>query len=664
MKKCLHCNAELDDLAKFCPICGLPISDKEDTSYSTEPLPVKLDPLNSRNTQLHPHSPKSRPKWLPILCGALLLIFLWPVLFGRGGPAKTPTEKAEEYYKQAQSEYTLGNYQKALSYLEDAIKADPEYTPAIELREEILPLRAAQHLYSAKEYQAKGDYLSAQSQLRMALELDPYNTEAAELLSALETLAAEQQLRQKEEDAAAEEVRQAEVADLLDHYEFNGELAVRIAVLSHGDFYSYRYGELQHDATGAYYPVSMWSSLGKEETFSSCYKVYESGEEEWLIGFDRDDAAKAHTPATYILTPKEQPETPVSSLTPSSPIPINLLDSMSDTEYQKLNVFLSNFSEQPDFQSFDYKDYSASQLIDFAYFQSYRNNPSIVTYDNGSSAVISEDVIQSTIGRFFGLTVEPQSTDILTLYNGQYYWEEAIGNSITYFSIADEMLENGDGTYTLSFSIYSYSEFDAVIPLENTYTLTDDELQGQPGIQFENSGNAIIQDSTYKDEPCYCLLNYSAVSTGSADEHFSESIGAITLTTGEIYEFFETSPSVLCHTLNKFTSVQLSQFYDIFSGQNVYFYGTITGVHQDGSVTIHCIDEEASEAAGLMWPMMAIVTLHTDLAQKELVRLSVDDEVIAIGSISDGCYSSVLGVRSLDLANGRIIVSPYINLLP
>lgn len=664
MKKCQHCGADIEDSAKFCPICGSPVDNGDYAQTPTNPLSIKLG-LTSASTP-KPHFPnlKMNFKWLPILCGALLLIVLWPVLFGRGGPSKTPTEKAVEYYKQAQSEYTLDNYQKALSYLEDAIKADPEYTPAIALREEILPLRAAQYVYAAKEFQEKGDYLSAQSQLRMALELDPGNTEAAELLPTLEPLAAEQQLRQKEEDAAAEEARQAEVADLLEQYEFDGELAVRIAVLTHGDFYSYRYGELQHDATGAYYPVSMWSSLGKEATCSSIYRIYENGGEDWVMGADRDEAAKTHTPATYILTPKGQTEIPVSSLAPSSLNSINLLDHMNDTEIGKINTFLSNFSEQPDFESFNFRDYQASQLINFAYFQIYRNNPSIVAYDDNFNAVISADAIESTISRFFGLSVEPQSTNILTFNNGQYYWGEAVGGSITHFSIADKMFVNEDGTYSVSFSTYSYSEFDAVIPLENVYALSGDELQGQTGIQFENSGDAIIQDATYRNEPCYHLLNYNAASSRSGNEHFSESIGSITLSTGEVYEYFETSPSFLCHTLIEFTSVQLSQFYNIFSGQYVYFYGTITGVHQDGSVTIHCIDEEASKAAGLMWPMMAIVTLHTNLTQEELVRLSVDDEVIAIGAITDDCYSSALGVRSLDLVNGRIIVSPYINLLP
>lgn len=143
-----------------------------------------------------------------------------------------------------------------------------------------------------------------------------------------------------------------------------------------------------------------------------------------------------------------------------------------------------------------------------------------------------------------------------------------------------------------------------------------------------------------------------------------ESIGSVQLVDGRVLEWFSNSPAALCYKLKSFTPMQMNQFHQVFDGQNIYVYGEVTGVYEDGTIVIHCIDEEASEAAGLSWPMMASVTLHTSESRDLLMQLSEGDEVVAIGAIHSGSYSSPLGVHSLELLAGELILTPYSTRLP
>ena len=121
------------------------------------------------------------------------------------------------------------------------------------------------------------------------------------------------------------------------------------------------------------------------------------------------------------------------------------------------------------------------------------------------------------------------------------------------------------------------------------------------------------------------------------------------------YEYFSDSPGVLADVLKDMTGYQLNDFYASYQGQYVYFTGEVSSVSTSGVVSVLCVDEEASKAAGRLWPMMSYVDLHVDVNSENLSRIYKGQTITAMGQIHDECYSSPLGAHTLDLINGFIV---------
>lgn len=150
---------------------------------------------------------------------------------------------------------------------------------------------------SAVTEKAAGEYISAYYDCQQALDIKPNMKKALELMEELTPLKeqqeAEEQAQDEAEQAAEEAEKQEAIQTLLSQYEFDGELAVKILEeytgLNSGVF---MYGEMSYDAKGNYFPVL--HAYGYNEYWSRWF-VYETGE---VISQDGVQSYQGYTVST------------------------------------------------------------------------------------------------------------------------------------------------------------------------------------------------------------------------------------------------------------------------------------------------------------------------------------------------------------------------------
>lgn len=186
-------------------------------------------------------------------------------------------------------------------------------------------------------------------------------------------------------------------------------------------------------------------------------------------------------------------------------------------DWYRINIFLSNFSEQY-FGSFS--DYNAYAMVKFAYQHNKINQPSNVRYDSGSYCfTIDSTVVDQTLYRFFGCTVAhgKQSktysggyTETIDYHDSAYYFPAASGEFNGYISVATWMTVNSNGTYSVSFDVYAldadvYNNYGIS---SDFYYLTDAEASSRWDLRYCYSGSATISDYDGGSYTSYQLIDY------------------------------------------------------------------------------------------------------------------------------------------------------------
>ena len=191
---------------------------------------------------------------------------------------------------------------------------------------------------------------------------------------------------------------------------------------------------------------------------------------------------------------------------------MTLKNILSSENQRRINIFLSNFAEQ-NFNAYPANDYA---LLKFAYRYSKINSPTLVEYKN-ESAYMDKNAVDDILMRFFDRTVTPSDNSMVfsnpenmnehIFYGaGVYEFTASFGEFCGYVAIADTMVDNGDGTYDVQFSIYS-SQADS---LNGYYDLTADQAVSDGSLQFCKTGNATVKDYTRPNGvQAYQLLWYS-----------------------------------------------------------------------------------------------------------------------------------------------------------
>ncbi|MGN1307359.1 MAG: hypothetical protein ACI4V3_06800 [Faecousia sp.] len=172
----------------------------------------------------------------------------------------------------------------------------------------------------------------------------------------------------------------------------------------------------------------------------------------------------------------------------------------SDEQY-RLNLFLSNFSEQY-YGHYDADDKDA--LIRFAYVYLKINDFDALEPTEDNRMLLPTAAVDRVLNRFFGSTIEHTES--------AYYFPMADGEAYARFSVATAMSANSDGTYRVAFDIYELSPTDIrydSVPSQY-YALTASDAREHTGISLCGSGTAVIRDYTIGNYATYQVISYQS----------------------------------------------------------------------------------------------------------------------------------------------------------
>ena len=218
----------------------------------------------------------------------------------------------------------------------------------------------------------------------------------------------------------------------------------------------------------------------------------------------------AETLPTEGSTPVEMTEVtePVATV-PAIEIPEDMLAKFTAEDMYRINIFLSNFSEQ-NFKGYPTDDAS---LLNFGHIYAGINNSNVVQSDSESYWIAKADM-DSILTRFFGKTVNVADPSQLTtpygtpirLSDGKYHFPLASGESYSYCSIVTSMIPNGNGEYAVTFDVYQGIHHESMSPY---YSYTSAQAKADSILTYCYSGSAIVRDYTRSNgQATYQLLAY------------------------------------------------------------------------------------------------------------------------------------------------------------
>lgn len=247
------------------------------------------------------------------------------------------------------------------------------------------------------------------------------------------------------------------------------------------------------------------------EVLESCLEIIQSMKEETPETEPSMDTT-APTGATVPPETATAIQRPTDSVEQESPTKTNLLKDFDSEEMRRINIFLSNFSESK-FQAYPCSDY---EMLIFGYKYAKVNNREVLG-TSGYEYYISKANMDSILKRFFATTVSVSPGTVLdernypvTYRDGAYYYPAADGASVSYCSVATSMVDNGDGTYTVTFNNYAH-----IYPHESMspyYSLTDSQAAARSDIQKYGAGIAVVRDYTRSNGVAsYQLISYNCL---------------------------------------------------------------------------------------------------------------------------------------------------------
>lgn len=209
------------------------------------------------------------------------------------------------YVAQAQ---TMEDYATALTHIDNILLKDKSNERALSLKKELTELYKKQsvsnNINQAKKYKDDGKYKNAYEFIEEALEIEPENEEALKLKNEILPLYEEEKARTEAESKARSEAKNSEkqkdIKTLVDTYEFDGELAVKILKIDQSldsNIYSkgiFAYSQRSNDAKGYYYTVAY--KYSDDALYWRLYKVYDNGTVENL--YKSTEELSGYTTAT------------------------------------------------------------------------------------------------------------------------------------------------------------------------------------------------------------------------------------------------------------------------------------------------------------------------------------------------------------------------------
>ena len=168
------------------------------------------------------------------------------------------------------------------------------------------------------------------------------------------------------------------------------------------------------------------------------------------------------------------------------------LENLSAEEIELLNLFLSNFSELY-YENID--NGNAEDMINFVVVNTkvnYKENILVDTSDGHYTEYISEEYMAKRIDRYFGVSIEPVSTEICTYENGRYYPEMSEGERfLNNFTKVISATQNPDGTVTVNYDVYG-CDIEFGLPPERYYKGVG-SANLDSGCTYRYSGTAVLE---------------------------------------------------------------------------------------------------------------------------------------------------------------------------
>lgn len=211
---------------------------------------------------------------------------------------------------------------------------------------------------------------------------------------------------------------------------------------------------------------------------------------------------------------------------------------ISKDEQYKLNIFLSNFSEQWFHESyiwdeqrqegilvsdkFESQTGDVDEIVDFAWLYAELNMNVVeeVPYGDRWYFGIDIDTIISVSQRFFGRSIDP--ADIQTgemdkygdyntiVIDGKLCHPIAAGETYNHMTVAQKLYDLGNGTMRVDFSIYEVTDSGiGTIADRSVYYLSPEEANSRRNFDYRRGGVAVVKPYTADNgKDTYQLVSY------------------------------------------------------------------------------------------------------------------------------------------------------------
>lgn len=240
-----------------------------------------------------------------------------------------------------------------------------------------------------------------------------------------------------------------------------------------------------------------------------------------FTGCGKDEVKVSETKITETKVPETETE---AAETEAKIVPMTL----SEDEQYEINIFLSNFSEQGFnmynevekvviTEDFHVDHANVNQLVQFA-FEMYDINigRELTFLDGGNSMALTVDQVCNKVNRYFALNLTPEEVATCGYAKEGNYVKKpyAVGDSHPEFTIVDEMLDQGDGTYLANFKIYILEESSTggnMVADKSVYGMTDAEASTAAGVSYYADGSAVVQPYQVNGKDSYQLIAYKII---------------------------------------------------------------------------------------------------------------------------------------------------------
>lgn len=125
---------------------------------------------------------------------------------------------------------------------------------------------------------------------------------------------------------------------------------------------------------------------------------------------------------------------------------------------------------------------------------------------------------------------------------------------------------------------------------------------------------------------------------------YPDSVGAYYLGNGQVLEYYHDSFAEFCYQYSQTTQFNRQSMGEKADGRYILVLGEVTDVLENGMVKVFCADNEATQAAGKIWPMQGIANVTIRPEQAALLgKLKKDTKVMLFARLITSSYDGILG---------------------